>query len=142
MTIVTHSIATIVTGKLLGIGTTRDWFLAFLFGVLIDLDHLKIFRPKHMNNGDWGRYFNRELPMRSFFQEPIFIFFVVPLSFLINNPSPMATWSVHLFLDYLVDGVKRPFWPISKLTLKSGILPAYSFYELLLFPIALLVFIF
>ena len=141
MVVSTHALATIGLGRLMGLRTAYDWFLAFLFGVLVDLDHLKVFRPKHLNNGDWKRFLNRELPVRSFIQEPISIFWVVPLSFYLNNPVPMAAWAVHVFLDYLVDGAKKPFWPISNFTLKKGIFPAYSLWEFLLVPIAILVFI-
>lgn len=135
MLITTHTIATIGLGKLMGLQTTRDWFLAFLFGVFVDLDHLKIFRAKYRQNGDWLKFFNRELPIRSFLQEPIFIFFVVPLSFYLQTPVPMATWSLHVFLDYLVDGVRKPFWPISNFTLTKGVFLPYPIWEFLLIPL-------
>lgn len=142
MIITTHAIATFGVGKFLGIQGLSSWLLAFLFGVLVDLDHLKIFSPKHINNGDWRKFLNRELPIRSFLQEPISIFWVVPLSFYLHNPVPMAAWAVHVFLDYLMEGCKKPFWPIANFTLKKGIFPANSFYEFLLIPIAILIFIF
>ena len=142
MIITTHVIATISIGKLLGIQGLSDWFLAFLFGVLIDLDHLKIFRLKYRHNGDWMRFFNRELPMRTFLQEPISIFWLAPLSIYLNNPIPMIFWSIHVFMDYLVDGCKKPFWPILNFTLKEGMLPANSFYEFLLAPVTFLLFFF
>jgi hypothetical protein len=141
MIVSTHAVATIAVGKLLGIETLRDWFLAFLFGFLIDLDHLKIFRSKHINNGDWKKFFNGELPCHSFLHEPVSIFFIVPLSFYLQTPVPMAAWSVHIFLDYLVDGAKRPFWPISNFTLKKGIFPAGSLWEWVLsLPLSLFLF--
>ncbi len=140
MIILTHTVITIGVGKFFGAKTLWDWFLAFLFGVLIDLDHLKIFRPKHLNNGDWGKFLTRELPIRSFLQEPIFIFFVVPLSFFLNNPLPMAAWAAHVFLDYLVDGAKKPLWPLSNLTFKKGIFPTRSIWEILLIFVLLLFF--
>jgi len=140
MIITTHVIATISLGKLLGIQRFSDWFLAFLFGVLVDLDHLKIFRSRHRGNGDWMRFFNRELPVRTFLQEPISILWIVPLSFYLKNPVPMIFWSLHVFMDYLVDGCKKPFWPISNFTLKEGMLPANSFYEFLLIPVTFLLF--
>lgn len=138
MIVTTHAMATVAAGKILGIQGFQDWFLAFLFGVLVDLDHLKVFRPKYLNNGDWKKFFSRELPVRSLLQEPISFFWVVPLSFYLQTPIIMAAWSLHVFLDYLVDGVRRPFWPVSQLTLKEGILPNYSFYEFLLIPLAIL----
>jgi len=141
MTIATHAIATIGIGKFLGINSFSDWFLAFLFGVFVDLDHLKILRPKHINNGDWRKFLTRELPVRSFLQEPISLLWVVPLSLYLDNPIPMAAWAVHVFLDYLVDGAKRPFWPISSFALKEGIFLANHFWEFLLIPLSVLVFI-
>jgi len=142
MIFTTHTIATIGVGKLLGIKTTRDWFLAFIFGVLVDLDHFKVFRPKYINNGDWRKFFKGELPVRSFFQEPIFVFLVIPISFYLKSPIPMASWAIHVFLDYLVEGVKRPFWPLFNLVLREGFLPNYSIYEFLITPLFLLVLFF
>lgn len=141
MIITTHALATIGVGKLLGIQTSRDWFLAFLFGVLPDLDHLKIFLPKYFNGEAWQRFYHREYPIRSFIQEPISLLWVVPLSFYLASPVPMAAWSVHVFLDYLVDGARKPFWPLSHLTLKSGLLPSFALWEWLLVPIFFLVFL-
>lgn len=141
MLITTHTVATIGLGKLMGLQTTSDWFLAFLFGVFVDLDHLKIFRAKYRQNGDWLKFFTRELPIRSFIQEPISLLWIAPLSFYLQTPIPMIFWSLHVFLDYLVNGVRKPFWPISSLTLNKGVLPAYAFWEFFLVPLTIFVFI-
>ena len=135
MLFTTHAVATIGLGKLMGLKTARDWFLAFLFGVLVDLDHLKIFRPKYFKDGSWRKFFNRELPIRSFLQEPISIFWVVPLSLYLQTPIPMAAWGLHVFMDYLVDGVRKPFWPFLDLTLTRGVLPAPIILEFFLIPV-------
>ena len=137
MLITTHALATIAVGEALGAQTPQSWFLAFLFGVFIDLDHLKIFKPQYRKNGDWKKFFDHRLPMRSFLQDPLSIFWVVPLSFYLKTPIPMAAWSVHVFMDYLVDGCRKPFWPFSNFTLKKGILPNLSLLEFLLIPVSL-----
>jgi len=140
MLFTTHAVATIGLGKLMGLKTVRDWFLAFLFGVLVDLDHIKIFQQKYLKDGGWRKFFDRELPIRSFLQEPISIFWVVPLSFYLQTSIPMAVWGLHIFMDYLVDGVRKPFWPLSNFTLTKGMLPANAFWEFLLIPILSLFF--
>jgi len=136
----THMVATIGLGKLMGIETIKDWFLAFLFGVLIDLDHLKIFRKKYRLNGDWFKFFTKELPMHSFLHAPISIFWVVPLSFYLQAPIIMAAWGLHVFMDYLVDGCRMPFWPFSDFTLSKGLLRSFTIYEFLFTPLACLFF--
>jgi len=142
MLVTTHTLATISLGKAMGLKTTQDWFLAFLFGVLIDLDHLKIFQKKYRQNGNWRKFFLRELPIRTFIQEPVSILWVVPLSFYLHTPIPMIFWSFHVFLDYLVDGVRKPFWPFSSFTLRHGLLPANTFFEFLFSSFPFLLFLF
>lgn len=137
----THILVTTALGKIMGLQTARDWFLAFLFGVLVDLDHLKVLRKKYRPNQDWIRFFTREWPIRSFLQEPFSLFWVAPLSFFLKTPVPMIFWSLHVFLDYLVDGTRRPFWPFSSFTLRKGLLSANTLGEFLLIPVSLLVFL-
>jgi hypothetical protein len=140
MIITTHALVTIGVGKALGLQSLWDWFLAFLFGVLVDLDHLKVFRLKYRQNGDWVKFFTREWPVRTFIQEPISILWVVPLSFYLQTPVPMIFWSLHVFMDYLVDGARKPFWPFSNIVFKKGILSSFGWWEWLLVPVAVLVF--
>lgn len=136
MIFTTHTIATIGLGNLMGLETTQEWFLAFLFGVLIDLDHLKIFRKKYRRNGDFLKFFTKELPMHSFLHAPISLVWIAPLAFHFQAPIILASWGVHVFLDYLVDGCRMPFWPFSRYTLKKGLLRSFTIYEFLLAPLS------
>lgn len=136
----THTIATIGLGHLMNLQTAQDWFFAFLGGVLIDLDHLKIFRKKYRLNGDFLKFFTRELPMHSFLHTPISLVWLAPLAFHLRQPIILASWGLHVFMDYLVDGCRMPFWPFSRYTIHKGLLRSFTLYEFLLTSGAGLVF--
>ena len=135
MLVTTHTIATIGLGHLMNLHSFKDWFLAFLFGVFIDLDHLKIFRKKYRLNGDFLKFFTKELPMHSFLHAPISLIWIAPLAFYLKAPVILASWGLHIFLDYLVDGCRQPFWPFSHYTLTKGLLRSFTIYEFLFTPL-------
>ncbi len=83
-----------------------DLFLAYLFGVAIDLDHL--FRlPRYFKKHGFKRV--RLFDWRIGFQEPISLLWVIPFSVFISSYIPLVFFLGHLFLDYSLSYPKKPF---------------------------------
>ena len=120
MTFVAHALVTTVGIKFLHL-SGEDIFLAYLFGVFIDWDHLlraPLFFKKHQVSlkdvifKDWSA--DRHYHWRTILQEPISLLWIIPLSIFINSWVVVIFFLGHLALDYLCSYPKLPFYPFSK----------------------------
>lgn len=122
-----HLFITILLAKYMNLKSI-DLAMAFFFGVLIDLDHLYTVNKNSsiLKNfrGFIKTFFTnpKKLMLRTFLQEPISIAWVILFSILIKNPVPVIFFSIHVGMDYLCKFEKRPFWPLSKITFKKGLI--------------------
>jgi membrane-bound metal-dependent hydrolase YbcI (DUF457 family) len=106
---IAHILVTLVfarVGNLSGI----DIFLALLFGVAIDLDHLiKVPLYIKQNGLKVVRYWN----WRTSFQEPVSYLWIIPLCIYFQTWVPVFFFTTHIVLDYLMSYEKQPFYPFS-----------------------------
>ncbi len=119
MTIVSHTLLTTIGVQVLNL---HGWeiVLAFLFGVVIDIDH--IFKvPAYCKKHKFKikDIFKKKIPRekqyhwRTFLQEPISLLWIIPLSIIINSIIPIVFFLGHVLLDYLINYRKFPFSPLS-----------------------------
>src|SRR3990167_4680960 len=96
MTIVTHIAMTAAGVQMFGLkGMDVVW--AYIFGVVVDLDHvIKI--PLYLKK--YGlkkvRHYNWRTPL----QEPVALFWILPFSVYISSYAPVIAFCGHLMLDY------------------------------------------
>jgi hypothetical protein len=109
MTILTHALGTTLGVQLLGL-RGRDAYLAYAFGVAVDLDHL-VKAPSYLKAVGWVN--RRGYYWRSSLQEPVALLWIVPLSVLLGTAVPIVFFLLHLALDYLVSYEKMPWYPYS-----------------------------
>jgi hypothetical protein len=109
VTILTHALATTVGVKLLGLHG-RDVWLAYAFGVGVDVDHLikAPFYLKAIGIRDERGYY-----WRSSLQEPVALLWIVPLCLLLGTAVPALFFLVHVAMDYSVRYEKMPWYPYS-----------------------------
>tara|TARA_Y100000310_G_scaffold337076_1_gene423202 strand:- start:85 stop:504 length:420 start_codon:yes stop_codon:yes gene_type:complete len=111
----THILSVLVLGKYLDL-SFYEFVLAFIFGVLVDIDHLlKIPIFIKLKNFRTIRHLNWRTPL----QEPISYLWVVPLSIFIGSYVPVVFLSLHLVLDYMTSFQKKPFFPFSNFKIKN-----------------------
>lgn len=109
MTFITHSLITAAGVQLFGLkGIDVVW--AYMFGVVVDLDHL-IKLPGYIKKVGWKR--KKHYNWRTSLQEPVSLLWVVPFSVAVGSVAPTIFLLAHMALDYLVSYEKRPFWPFS-----------------------------
>jgi hypothetical protein len=109
MTIFTHVLATTLGVKLMGLDG-RDTVLAYLFGVAVDIDHL-IKAPFYYRAV--GLANKKDYYWRSSLQEPVALFWIIPLSVLLQTAVPVIFFLIHVAMDYLVRYEKMPWYPYS-----------------------------
>lgn len=143
MIIFSHILATYLLGKILKLETKKDWFLAFGFGVGIDF--LDVFHIVNMIRGlflgEIGRGKSGSHYYRSFIQEPVSLFWIVPLSLIVKTPLPLIFFILHFVLDYCCKYEKRPFWPLTKFSTNFGIFPSSTYEEFIITGVLLLILI-
>lgn len=112
MTFVTHILLTNLGVKALKL-QGQDIVLAYVFGVLIDLDHfIKLPQYIKKNHITVVKHYN----WRSSLQEPISLLWIIPLCFYLSSWVPAIFFLGHLFLDYCLSYAKKPFFPLSDYT--------------------------
>jgi hypothetical protein len=83
-----------------------EWFVALLFGVLIDMDHL-FAAPRYISDNGLAAILRPTWDdgsghaWKSLFHYPVSFFVVAPLSIGWRYMIPLLFWSVHLGMDYL-----------------------------------------
>ena len=105
MLITTHIAVTILLCLVLNLNQD-EWFIAFMFGVMIDADHL-FAAPGYVSRNGWEALLRRSwddgsgLPWRSLFHYPVGAFVVIPLSVGWRYFLPVLFWAIHLEMDYI-----------------------------------------
>ena len=105
MLITTHIVVTILFCMILNLNRD-EWFIALLFGVMIDADHL-FGAPRYVSHDGWAALLRRSwddgtgLPWKSQLHYPVGAFVVAPLSIGWRYFLPLLFWATHLELDYI-----------------------------------------
>jgi hypothetical protein len=101
----THLLVAVLIGLVLNLNRD-EWFVALLFGVAIDLDHV-FAAPRYISQNGWAAILRPTwsdtsgLPWRSLLHDPVAAFVVAPLSFGWRYFLPLLFWGAHLGIDYL-----------------------------------------
>ena len=109
MSIITHVLATTLGVKALGLHG-RDAWLAYAFGVGVDIDHL-VKAPFYLRKVGWRD--RRGYYWRSSLQEPVALSWIIPLCLLLGTAVPAVFFVIHLAMDYSVRFEKMPWYPYS-----------------------------
>ncbi len=125
MTILSHILFTTSGVKIMELNG-KELLLAYVFGVLIDLDHL-VKLPLYLkkNNFKISNIFKQSLPRERYYnwrtslQEPIALSWIIPIAIFLNSIIPIIFFLSHLFLDYLMNYRKSPFYPLSKFAIRG-----------------------
>ncbi|MFH1211641.1 MAG: hypothetical protein V1659_01800 [Candidatus Woesearchaeota archaeon] len=113
MWFIVHVLFTIGLIKVFNITTNYEIMLAFIFGVLVDIDHL-IRLPEYIRKNGW--HVVHHWHFRTSIQEPFSYIWVIPLCILLDSWVPFVFFTGHLILDYVMSYEKTPLWPISRLS--------------------------
>jgi len=102
---ITHIIVTLFLIQVLTLDR-NDAFVALLFGVFIDLDHLfGLVKYTHLNGVasifDFHSLMNPGGQWKSMLHLPIAAAIVTPLSFAFRLGIPLLFWGVHLLMDFV-----------------------------------------
>jgi hypothetical protein len=101
----THILAVVLIGLLLNLNRD-EWFIALMFGVAIDLDHV-FAAPRYISDNGLAAILRPSwddgsgLPWRSLMHSPVFAFVVIPLSVGWRFFLPLLLWGTHLGMDYI-----------------------------------------
>lgn len=83
-----------------------EWFIALMFGVVVDADHLFAL-PRYVSDNGWDAVLRQTwddgsgLPWKSWFHYPVSAIVVGHLSLGWRFALPLAFWSTHLGMDWL-----------------------------------------
>ena len=115
MTFISHTLITTAGVQILHL-QGYELYLAYIFGVLVDFDHIfkaHLYFSKNKFNKE------KHYHWRTSLQEPVALLWILPLSIFINSTVPIIFFISHLSLDYLVSYNKLPFYPFSKYSTKG-----------------------
>jgi len=116
MTIFVHILATLLGINILNLSGDAV-MLAIIFGVCLDLDHLlKV--PMYLKK--YGLRMVISYPWRTPLQEPISLLWVAPLCAYLHTWVPLAFFSLHIALDYLMSYPKKPFSPLHNFEIRKN----------------------
>jgi hypothetical protein len=105
MLLTTHIAVTIFFCLFLNLDR-NEWFMAFVFGVMLDIDHLFGLEGYVSRNG-WGAVLHQSwddgsgMPWKSLLQRPVGAFVVVPLAAGWRYLIPLTFWTMHMGMDWL-----------------------------------------
>lgn len=83
-----------------------EWFVALMFGVIIDADHI-FAAPRYLSDNGWEALLRPTwddgsgLPWRSLLHYPVGFFLVAPLAVGWRYLVPLLFWAVHVGVDEL-----------------------------------------
>ncbi len=102
---ITHIVVTLFLTQLMSLDR-NDAFIAMLFGVGIDVDHLFGLAKYTESNGltavfDLHRLMSPGGQWKSLLHAPIAAAVVMPLSFAFRLAVPFVFWGVHLLMDFV-----------------------------------------
>jgi hypothetical protein len=133
MLAVTHLIVSLLLIQFLTLDR-NDSFVALLFGVFIDVDHLFGLRDYVAANGvssvfDLGSLMNADGQWKSFLHSPMAAVAVGPIASASRLGLPLLFWGVHISMDYFEDAVLGLFsaWEFALLGLSSSVLLLLAF---------------
>jgi hypothetical protein len=109
VTIFTHILTTTAVAQALHLHG-RDLYLAYAFGVAIDIDHV-IKAPFYLKAV--GLKNKKDYYWRSSLQEPAALVWILPLCFALGSYVPALVFCIHLAMDYAVRFEKMPLYPYS-----------------------------
>ncbi len=101
----THFAVFVLLGMLLRLDK-GEWFVAFMFGVMIDADHLFAL-PRYVSDNGWSALLRQSwddssgLPWKSWFHYPVAAIVVGHVSEGWRFALPLAFWAVHIGMDGL-----------------------------------------
>jgi len=101
----THLMVVVLAAMLLRLNRD-EWFIALLFGVVIDADHLFAV-PRFVSDNGWAALLRQSwddasgLPWKSWFHYPMAAIVVGYLSIGWRLALPLALWALHLGMDGL-----------------------------------------
>lgn len=104
-----HLLATLLGCALLSLARPlepRDWLLALLFGVAIDLDHL-LQIPRYIATHGWTQLDPRTIShwgadWQGFMHTPWALLILLPATLYFWSWIPLAAWTLHMILDFIV----------------------------------------
>jgi len=101
----THLIVAVFLGMFLTLNR-NEWFVALMFGVLLDADHLFAL-PRYVHDNGWYAILRPSwddgsgLPYKSLLHYPVGVMIVAPLSIGWRLFLPLTFWALHLTLDWV-----------------------------------------
>jgi len=109
MLAVTHLIVSLLLIQLFLLDR-NDAFVALLFGVLIDVDHVLGLKNYAQANGlaamlDFDSLMHADGHWKSLMHNPIAVAIVAPLAFAYRMAIPLVFWGVHILMDYVEDAL-------------------------------------
>ncbi|MEK7158144.1 MAG: hypothetical protein AAB733_01030 [Patescibacteria group bacterium] len=144
MNIVAHAAATTLVARWLHL-EGGDLLLAYVFGILPDLDHVakvrayrKTFQQclqEERKHDELHRRSslqrcrrlilrhlnNHDFVWRTWIQELTGLLVVFPVSFLLRSRVPLLFFLLHFLMDLVMAYPKRPFWPFASTTVRGWI---------------------
>ena len=120
----THLAVTLLLCLILNLNRD-EWFVALMFGVLIDADHL-FGAPRYVSHNGGAALLRRSwddgsgLPWKSLLHYPVGAFVVAPLSIGWRYFLPVLFWAMHLELDYIQNATLSWSTPIEAALMTSS----------------------
>lgn len=113
---ITHVAVTLLLIQLMNLDR-NDAFVAMLFGVFIDLDHLFGLASYTQTNGvsslfDFHSLMDPGGQWKSLLHSPVSVALVTPLSLASRLAIPLLFWAVHLSMDFVEQNYLGNFSPI------------------------------
>lgn len=136
MLLPTHLAITTIIAKGMNVSGINLW-LAYIFGVGIDIDHLFVGFNRLKDKKFWKS--DSTKCDHTWLHEPVGLLMVAIFSLLIKNWIPLIFYSIHFFIDQIILRAKnKPFLPFSKKEYTYGIIPSGSKIEWILAPFLLI----
>ncbi len=109
MLAITHLAISLLLIQLLSLDK-NDAFIALMFGVVIDVDHLFGLNSYARTNGiasilDFDSLMNAGGQWKSLLHNPISVMIVGPISVGSRMAIPLIFWGVHILMDWLEDSI-------------------------------------
>ncbi|KKQ93650.1 MAG: hypothetical protein UT66_C0027G0011 [candidate division CPR2 bacterium GW2011_GWC1_39_9] len=117
--------------------TGTELITAYIFGVLIDLDHLT--KIKRLREKDFwlakGKFCDH-----TWLHEPLGLIVVILISIIIQSKIPVIFYSIHFFMDhFLLKAKSMPFLPFRQKVYSWGFIPSGSKVEWFLAPLFIII---
>ncbi len=135
MLAVTHLVVSLLLIYVLTLDR-NDSFVALMFGVLIDVDHLFGLKGYVETNGiasltDLGSLMNADGQWKSMLHNPVAVMVVGPVATASRIALPLLFWGVHISMDYVEDSFLGLFsvWEMALLAGSSAALLALGYWR-------------